>query len=505
MQDRPNVILMFADDLGIGDLSCFNPDSKIHTANLDRMAAEGMRGTDVHATSALCTPSRYGLLTGRYNWRSVLKAMVVGGYSRHIIEEGRETLGTLFKRAGYQTACVGKWHLGLDWSVRGDDSILTPGRPLKGQIPDVDYSVPVRNGPNDCGFDYSYVTPGSLDIPPYVFLENGSVCAPPSAMSGVSRDAMAQRGVITDPNDARIYHWPEGECAAEYVHREVVPDSARRVLNLIDSYAETKQPFFIYYPIHAPHIPCLPTPEFEGRSGIGPYGDMVLMIDSIVGQIMDKLKEKGIDNDTLFLFTSDNGSENSYPELGHEPSYIYRGHKSDIWDGGHRIPFLVRWPSHIPAGHSTDQLCCLSDIYASFAEMLQIPLVPEEAEDSVSNLPLWLGGDVPVRDYIVHSSGGGCFSIREGRWKLELCPGSGGFGMRAENVDGLLPIQLYDMVEDVREQHNAAQEHPEIVNRLRDQLTAYILAGRSTPGAAQKNTGPQWWPQLTWIDPPAEN
>ena len=494
MNNRPNVILMFADDLGIGDLSCFNPDSKIITKNLDKLALEGIRGTDVHATSSLCSPSRYGLLTGRYNWRSALKSKVLGGYTKHLIEDGRSTLGTLFKSAGYRTACIGKWHLGLDWAVGGDTSELAPEAFKLMLVPDVDYTKPVKNGPGDYGFDYSYVTPGSLDIAPYVFLENGMVTQPPLGKTG-SNNFAHKRGVVSDVNDSRIYEWPEGWTSADYVHQNVVPDSAERVLGLIDSYSDGTEPFFIYYPIHAPHIPCLPTPEFAGKSPIGPYGDMVLMIDDIVGRIMDKLDEKGIRENTVFVFTSDNGSENSYPELGHEPSSIYRGHKADIWDGGHRIPFIVRWPEQLSANGCFSQMCCLSDMYATFAELLGVEVADDAAEDSVSVLPLWNGSGEQIRDYVVHSSGMGRFAIRKGKWKLELCPYSGGFG-DWDYKGGLPPIQLYDMENDVRETQNVYAEHPDVVEELRSVLIRCITEGRSTPGAPQKNTGPEWWPEL---------
>lgn len=503
MKTKPNVILMFADDLGIGDLSCFNPDSKLHTENLDRLAAQGLRCTDAHATSALCTPSRYGLMTGRYNWRSRLKQVVIMGYTRHLIEDGRATLGTLFRSAGYRTAVVGKWHLGIDWAIKGDDSAFMPGIPLDqvGGVPEVDYSQPVKNGPNEFGFDYSYVTPGSLDIAPYAFLENGMVTQPPTGYSGNPDFYSAgARGVVSDPEDTRMYTWPGGAISADYVHENVVPDSADRVLGLIDEYAGGEQPFFLYYPIHAPHLPCLPTPEFKGKSAIGPYGDMVLMIDSIVGRIMDKLDALGIADDTIFIFTSDNGSENSYPQQGHEPSHIYRGHKSDIYDGGHRIPYIVRWPGRIQAGSTADQTVCLCDTYATFAQILNQPIADNEAEDSFSLLPVWEGSTEPVRGYTIHSSGAGFFAIRCGKWKLEMCQGAGGFGRPDPNEP---KVQLYDMEADVGETVNVAEENPDVVERLTAILTACVKNGRSTSGAPQKNTGPEWWKQLNWMAPPA--
>lgn len=497
MAKQPNVILILADDLGIGDLSCYNPNSKLHTKNLDRMADSGIRCTDMHATSALCTPSRYGLLTGRYNWRSVLKRRVLTGYMRHIIEEGRSTLGTLFKSAGYKTACIGKWHLGMDWEVSGDPSILDPTSSVWDVVPEVDYSKPVKNGPNDCGFDYSYVTPGSLDIPPYVFLENGLVVEPPCRQTGSKENV--PRGVVSDVKDPRIYSWPGGATSADYVHRNVVPDSAERVLSLIEQYAGGEQPFFLYYPMHAPHLPCLPTQEFAGKSPIGPYGDMVLMIDDIVGRILDKLVQKGIDDDTIVVFTSDNGSENSYPELGHEPSYIYRGHKSDIWDGGHRIPFLVKLSKPLQRSAILSSTCCLADLYATFAELLGISVADNEAEDSVSNLSLWKGSSEPVHPYVVHSSGRGQFGIRKGKWKLEMCPGAGGLNDIGVDLSRLPPIQLYDLESDIGETTNLWEEHPDVVEELRGLLTACVLNGRSTDGKPQKNSGEQWWPELHWI------
>ncbi len=502
MSQKPSIILMLADDLGIGDLSCFNPDSKLRTEHLDRLAAEGLRCTDAHATSALCTPSRYGLLTGRYNWRSRLKQVVIMGYTRHLIEDGRATLGTLAQRAGYRTAVVGKWHLGVDWAIEGDDAAFQPGAPLRADDgePCVDFSQPVKNGPNAFGFDYSYVTPGSLDIAPYTFLENGRVTAPPLGRSGDPDFYSAgPRGVVTDPADPRVSTWPAGAISADYVHEHVVPDSAERVLRLIDEYAKGDQPFFLYYPIHAPHLPCLPTPEFAGKSAIGPYGDMVLMIDAIVGRIMDKLEETGIADNTIFLFTSDNGSENSYPQFGHEPSYLYRGHKADIWDGGHRIPYIVRWPGRIRPGTTADQTVCLCDTFATLADILGQTVADNEAEDSVSLLPVWEGSREPVRTCTVHSSGSGFFAIRRGKWKLELCQGAGGFAPPDPSQPA---VQLYDMETDISETTNVAEGHPGVVEELTALLTACVKNGRSTPGTPQENTGPAWWPQLNWMDPP---
>lgn len=507
---RPNVVLIMADDLGIGDLSCFNENSKLHTEHLDHLAAEGMRCTDAHASSALCTPSRYGLMTGRYNWRSELKAGVLMGYQQHLIEDGRTTLGTMFQSAGYRTACIGKWHLGLGWVLpEGVDPAPTqiggmrpggPGGPgPKGsmmQKVDVRYDQVLTDGPHTRGFDYSWVTPGSLDIAPYVFIENGKVTKAPDRQSGHSDFSLAGQRTLED----RLAKWPVGETGADYETMAVVPDSAARVLAVLEDFCSGEAPFFLYYPMHAPHIPCVPTPEFAGKSGLNAYGDMVLMIDSIVGDVYKTLKAHEKLEDTIFIFTSDNGSEMCFAEQGHISSYIYRGLKGDIWDGGHRIPFIVRWPGEIQEGSVCNETVCLCDLMATFAEILGIFLPDDAGEDSISNLPLWHGSKAPVREATVHSSGNGMFAIRKGKWKLEMCPGGGGMGLSGPEASGLPPIQLYDMETDVGETTNVYAEHPQVVEELTALLTDYVFSGRSTPGASQKNTGPERWDQINWLD-----
>ena len=507
---KPNVVLILADDLGYGDLSCFNESSKLHTQRLDQLAAEGMRCTDAHASSALCTPSRYGLMTGRYNWRSQLKAVVLMGMHRHLIEDGRTTLGTLFKGAGYNTACIGKWHLGLDWALEeGADPKLTeigpppPGGPAArategGEYTPIRYDLPLADGPHTHGFDYSWVTPGSLDIPPYVYVENGMVSQRPDRKTGIPDYWQRAMGPNVE-KEVKFSKWPMGDTGANYETMDVVPDTARRVLDKLDEFCADDKPFFLYYPIHAPHVPCVPTPEFAGKSAIGPYGDMVLMVDSIVGRICDKLAEHGKDQDTIVIFTSDNGSEMRFAEEGHISNYIFRGLKSDIWDGGHRIPFIVRWPGHVAPGSVCAQTTCLTDLMATFADVLGVKLADDEGEDSVSNLPLWQEQDAPIREATVHSSGGGMFGIRKGKWKLEMCPDAGRPGP-AHAEPGQPPIQLYDMEADPSETTNVWDRHPDVVAELTELLTQYVFSGRSTPGAPQKNTGPERWPQINWLN-----
>ncbi|MEB9892669.1 arylsulfatase, partial [Bacillus cereus] len=322
---HPNVIYILADDMGYGDISYLNPDSRIATPHLDRLGREGLIYTDAHSSSAVCTPSRYSILTGRYNWRSELKEGVLWGYSPSILEEGRMTVASLFKQAGYRTACYGKWHLGLDWHRTGPAA------------EDVDFSQPIRRGPVDAGFDEFYGISASLDMPPYVYIENNAVVQLPDRMTR---------------SDDRKGFWREGPTAPDFRHEEVLPRLTEKVLERIErgSLAGDGSPFFIYFPLPAPHTPILPAPEFVGRSGTNLYGDFVLMVDGVVGAIMRKLEECGIAENTVVLFTSDNGCSPSadYEELarcGHNPSCVFRGHKADIYEGGHRVPLLVRWPA----------------------------------------------------------------------------------------------------------------------------------------------------------------
>ena len=496
----PNIILILADDLGYGDLSCMNPASGIQTRNLDRLAEQGMRLTDCHSSSALCTPSRYGLLTGRYNWRSRLKSSVLPGQSSPLLEPGRETLATLLKGRGYRTACVGKWHLGLGWQTKGDYAL-----PATYQDPNVDqdlcftgidFTAPITDGPNQHGFDYFYGMPASLDQPPFVHIENDRVLTPPDHMTGV-------KGLVR--------HGPEQPFDVEYGPAEpgfdpaaMVPEMDEKVLSLVDEYADGEQPFCIYYPTLAVHGPLMPAPQFRGKSGLNAYADFVLQVDDFVGRLTAKLEEKGIADDTILIFTSDNGCSPvaNFPQLiagGHNPSYLYRGWKADIWEGGHRIPFLIRWPGHIPAGTACGQMACLTDLFATFAQITGAQYGDGAGEDSVSLLLLLQGEDRPVRDTLVHHSADGSFSIRKGPWKLELCRASG--GMRPPCTDGSLPpYQLYRLDSDMGEQYNLYEGQPEVAQALMDQLAEYIRTGRSTPGAPQKNCPCKNWPGLDWMN-----
>ncbi len=515
--NRPNVILMFVDDLGYGDISAFNPQSRIRTDNIDRLAQQGMRFTDSHASSSLCTPSRYGLLTGRYNWRSSLKFAVLYGTDEPLVEKGRMTLGSLFKNNGYKTACVGKWHLGMEWAQnpdpKPDDFDIDPEeyehsvnatgpRHLNPSIEGlkIDYTKPLPYSPNKYGFDYFFGLPSSLDQPPFVYIENDRILTPPTSISGIYN--LNRMG----PGQEQL--WERGLIAPGFDHTQVVPDMQQKVIDLIDEYSEGEEPFFIYYPTPAVHGPLLPLEQFVGKSGIGVYGDMVLQVDAMVGEIMAKLDEKGIADNTVFIFTSDNGCSaiadyRALQEKGHYPSYIFRGEKTDIYEGGHRVPTIIRYPDAVQGGTVCEQTVCHVDFFRTFAEMLKYEVPDDAAEDSVSNLPLWNGENEAVRESVIYSSGMGYFAIQEKNWKLELCTATGGLGPAAM-LEKPGVFQLYDMAADVREQKNVIDEHPELVARLKKKLTEFVFSGRSTPGAPQKNTGPEIWPQINWLEESAK-
>jgi len=481
MRRKPNIVYILADDMGYGDLSCLNENSRIRTAHLDRLASEGMVFRDAHATSAVCTPSRYSILTGRYNWRSWLKEGVTYGYSRPVIEDDRTTVASMLKSQGYSTGCIGKWHLGWTWPRTGE------------REDDVDFGEAIKDGPLTRGFDYFFGISASLDMAPYVYVENDRPTAVPD------RRVAEQDGKTC---------WREGPIAPDFRHEEVLPKLTEKATQFIREKAAESVPFFLYFPLPAPHTPILPGPEFQGKSGTNEYGDFCLQVDDVVGQVMASLEQAGVADDTLFIFASDNGCSPSadfdeLAEAGHKPSYVFRGHKADIYEGGHRVPLVVRWKNGALAGGSTDETVCLVDLLATCADILGVELAGNEGEDSVSNLPLWCGKslDRSLREATVHHSIDGSFSIRKGSWKLEMCAGSGGWSYPRPGAEceGLPTIQLYNLDADISESINIHSEHSEIVEELTSLLTRYVRDGRSTPGPAQSNHGGEDWKQLWWL------
>jgi len=465
----PNIVYILADDLGYGDVHCLNPQrGKIATPSIDRLATQGMSFTDAHSSSSVCTPTRYGILTGRYAWRTRLQGGVLFGLSKPLIAPDRFTVGKLLQQHGYHTACLGKWHLGMDWPGGATDN---PG--ANGVT--VDYSLPIRNGPTTCGFDYFFGITGSLDIPPFIWIENDRTLGAATTRKKLVR---------------------EGPAAPDFEAAEVLPTLVSKAREYIVQRAAEKKPFFLYLPFNSPHAPIVPTRAWQCKSGLGDYGDFVMETDWAVGEVLAALEKNGLADNTLVIFASDNGCSPvaGIPKLesqGHYPSAQFRGYKADIFDGGHRIPFIARWPGRIKAGTQSDQLICLNDLMATCAEILGDKLRDNAGEDSVSILPALLGtADKPLREAVVHHSINGSFAIRQGQWKLELCPDSGGWGEPrpgGKDAQGLPPIQLYDMTQDVGERANVSKEHPEVVARLSALLEKYVTDGRSTPGAPQQN------------------
>ena len=490
---NPNIIYILADDLGYGDLQCFNPDGKIPTPNLDNMAANGIMFTDAHTTSAVCTPTRYGIITGRYNWRSRLKEHVLSGYSESLIKQERTTVAEMLKKQGYSTGYVGKWHLGWDWAIEEVDPNLAQDN-LSAK-PKVDFSKPVTNGPTTHGFDYSFGFCGSLDMAPYVYIENDM----PTMVPTKTTICVDEKGI-----------WRKGLTSDDFVHVNVLQDITDKAVQFISRNAKSESPFFLYFPLPAPHTPILPTTEFMGKSNTNMYGDFVMQVDDVVRQIREALINQGIAGNTILIFTSDNGCspKADYAELArvkHDPSYTFRGYKADIFEGGHRVPFIVEWPEGGLKNSSSDKTICTSDFFATCADLTGYDLKDNEAEDSFSMLPLITGeSNEDIREYTVHHSIDGSFAIRQGDWKLIFCPGSGGWSyprlrdIKAENLE-LPPLQLYFLKEDIGETINLVNEHPEKVKELKEALAKIILDGRSTPGEPRSNEGMEGWKQIETI------
>ena len=496
-QEYPNIIYVLADDMGYGDVSKFNPEGKIITPNLDQLANEGILFTDAHTSSSVCTPTRYGILTGRYNWRSKLKSGVLTGKSKALIPPSRTTVASMLKLQGYQTAFIGKWHLGWDWALK--DSVDTSGTGWDPEDFDIiDFTKPVTNTPNNLGFDYAYGHAASLDMAPYVYVENGQVTALPDT---------------TTINTGKYSWWREGPTGSDFDHDDVTPNFFRRAEEYIVENSGSGAPFFLYLALPSPHTPILPTEEWKDKSNLNPYADFVMMIDSYMGELMKKVKEAGVEDNTLIIFTTDNGCApaagiEELQEMGHYPGYIYRGHKADIYEGGHRVPFIVKWPAIIDAGITNDQIVCTTDLMATLADIVGYSLQDTEGEDSFSMLPLFNqdSSDKPVREAIIHHSINGIFAIRKNDWKLIMAPGSGGWSLPnpdtdQEVIDTLPPLQLYNLTIDPGETHNLQANNPEVVSELKSLLIRTIQEGRSTPGQPQPNDPIDFvWEQTNFIN-----
>ncbi len=475
--EKPNIVLILADDMGSGDVQALNPASKIPTPNIDGLAAAGMTFTDAHSPSAVCTPTRYGLLTGRYCWRTRLKRGVLGGYSEPLLSPDRSTLATMLGRAGYRTAAVGKWHLGMKLPLRKKDADT---RKWQGD-PGIDFGGVITDSPVHHGFDSYFGVSASLDMAPYVYVRNDRYTMEPTI----------QQPAVKFPHFVRA-----GPRAADFVIDEVLDKLTDEAVGFIRKSASGPQPFFLYMPLTGPHKPTQPHARFRGKTGLNEYGDFVMQVDWTVGQVLRSLDETGVSDNTLVIFTSDNGSYmyrydsadkkdhvddaavQGYRAENHKPNGDLRGTKADVWEAGHRVPTFARWPGHLTPRSKTESTICLTDIYATLAAIVEQPIGRDEAEDSVSLLPVIEGQRADRGVPVVHHSVAGMFAIRDGRWKLVAGNGSGG-REAPRGKPFQQPYQLFDLGADLAERNNVASQHPEIVARLTEKLEQLRQSGRS--------------------------
>lgn len=483
--DKPNVVIIFADDMGYGDVSHLNPEARTFTPNIDNLARKGIVFSNAHASASVCTPSRYGLLTGRYAWRSASGGRVGNGFGKPVIEEGRQTIASLFKNDGYTTACIGKWHLGLDWQTK--DGADQPGFNSKTGYSNLDYTKKVTSGPNNYGFDYSFIHPASLDMPPYVFLRDHMTIDPEVMLtSDIYPDRLEDTEYYwdkkhTDEHDVywdKMVWWRRGEISNTFRIENCLTEILEDGISFIERHASEKptEPFFLYLPLTGPHSPWMPTDQFKGKSSIGTYGDFMMNIDHVVGQVSETLKRLGMDDDTIIIFSSDNGAYWPQSEIdlqNHDSNWGTRGQKGDVWDGGHRIPLIISWPSRIKDRMVYDHLVSLTDLFATFADLTGQKLQSGSGEDSSSFLHVLNGNTGKItRHSMIHQSSGGMYSIRMDGWKFIDGLGSGGF-TAPSNLDPAPEGpsgQLYQIKTDTLESGNLFLQHPDIVKKLQKEL-----------------------------------
>ncbi|MFC5051827.1 arylsulfatase [Rubritalea spongiae] len=485
---KPNIIYILADDMGYGDVQILNPErGKIATPHMDKVAKDGMILTDAHTTSSVCTPTRYGIITGRYNWRTWKQEHVLDGYDLPLIPTTRMTVPSFLKENGYTTAMIGKWHLGLEIATT-DGKPAKPAGGLKqkmgkGAFPpeelsNIDWKAPIKGGPVDLGFDSWFGITASLDFPPYVWIRD--------------------RHWVGEGTHAKAFKRP-GPATADFEAIDVLDELAEESVRYITEY-DKQEPFFIYLPLPSPHTPIVPSKKWQGKSGIGHYGDFMMQTDDLVGQVVKALEDKGISENTMLIVTSDNGCSKAanFKNLeshGHYASAQYRGSKADLWEGGHRVPFLVKWPKVIKPGSVSDVLTCQTDLFATCAALVGKELPVNAAEDSENILPVFKGEPVKfTRKGIVNHSVSGHFAYRQGKWKLLLAKGSGGWTAPREKDMAKKPDapegQLYDLEADPGEQNNLYVTQPEVVATLLAQLKEDVANGRSTEGPKQQNDIP---------------
>ena len=476
----PHIVVILADDMGYGDVCALNDPSRISTPHLDRLAAESLTFTDGHSPSAVCTPTRYGVLTGRYCWRTRLKRGVLGGYSRPLLDRKRATIGSLLKRRGYQTAAIGKWHLGMQMP-------LLAGKERQEQRWDgdggVDFGGRITDSPVHHGFDRFFGVSASLDMAPYVYIRNDRFTMRPSL----------QQHAVKFPHFVR-----QGPRAEDFMIDQVLDRLADEAVDFIRTGAEGSAPLFLYLALTAPHKPAQPHARFRGKTGLGEYGDFVAQVDDTVGRVLTAIDAADIRDQTLVFYSSDNGSYmyrfdaphrkdhiddatvQGYRSVRHRANGPFRGTKADIYEAGHHVPLLARWPGRTKPGTDCGTTVCLTDLFATCAEVAGATLDENMAEDSFSLVGMLRGEDVERGAPVIHHSIAGMFAIRVGRWKLIAGNGSGG-RQQPRGKPFAAPYQLYDLEADRGESRNVAAQHPAVVERMTEQLTAIRERGRSRP------------------------
>lgn len=495
--DTPNIVIILADDMGWGDPQCYQPDSKIPTPNLDVLAASGVRFTDAHTPSSVCTPTRYTLLTGRYCWRTWLEKGVLDGFGPPLIGADESTLATMLQDAGYSTACVGKWHLGMQWHDKEGNPIGERGPQRFRPGDDVDYERDITGGPNDVGFDRYFGISASLDMAPYLYLRNRRAETLPTERHEEIQGTLFLNGV-------------SGVKSPGFDIHEVLGRFGDEAVDVVETFSKTDKPFFLYMPLNSPHLPVSPASEAKGKSEAGDYGDFTWETDQVVGRVMDALRENGEWEDTLILFTSDNGGlwhwwdfradddggkapitpRGQYvKDFGHQSNADWRGTKADAYEGGHRVPFIVSWPGGIEGGRVSDALVELTDMYATIAEIVGADQTKgTSGMDSLSFWNVLDGKSENARAFSVHHALSGMFALRDGEWKLIEGRGSGGFTRprRYQELPGKPKTpegQLYHLAEDLQEKKSLWESEPERIEEMKKKLDEIrATSGRAVAG-----------------------
>lgn len=486
-KQNPNIIIILADDMGHGDVGILNSDSRIPTPNLDKIAREGMIFTDAHSGGSYCVPSRYSLLTGRYMWRTKLgSGGNLSNYAGTLIEPGRLTIAEMLKNAGYYTGMVGKWHQGIDWKIFDEsarDSIRSD--PNYQNYKNIDFSSPVLKGINDYGFDYSFARGGSAEMNPCTYIENNKVISIPVYTTEEIKQKYGE-----------WYGRDDNHIAEGFTMEGLVPILSNKACEFIESACKSKsdKPFFLYYALTAPHNPIVPNQEFYGKGYAGAYGDFIFELDYYVGKVLNKLKELGIDKNTIVIFSSDNGpiditknperwirgDKNIYGHISNSP---FSGWKGSLLEGGHRVPFFIRWPDHINSGEKCSTTIVFNDILPTLAEMLGIELDNNVAEDGKSFFRAITGEERPqsFHEAIVYNTsirrGTAAFAIRKGNFKLFVEGPQTNSDMLDDSI--LVNFVLYDLENDIKETTNIAGEYPKQVAEMHELLKKYIAEGKS--------------------------